>query len=234
MNAAPPILALEAVTVATRPPYEAGLDGATLALRAGELACFFVPEGQGRWALADAAEGLVRPEAGTVRFEGENWEAMGADRAARCRSRIGRVFEAHGWVSNLDMDENITLPQRYHTARPLPEIEQDALALARSLGFADLPRVRPALLRRDELRRAEWVRAFLGSPSLVILEFPTRDVPADGLRRLADAVAAARARGAAVAWIDQEGSRNALKALAPTHLYTVAGAALSREGGESR
>jgi phospholipid/cholesterol/gamma-HCH transport system ATP-binding protein len=233
VNADWPILEFRGVTAAAEPPYESGLAGTDLVLRAGELACFCVSERQGAWVFADAAEGLVRPGAGAVLFEGEDWAALGADRAADCRSRIGRVFETRGWLSNLDMDENVTLPQRYHTARPLSEIEAEAQAMARAFGFADLPRARPALLRRDERRRAEWIRAFLGSPSLVILEFPMRDVYADALPRLAEAVGAARRRGAAVIWIDAEESRRGLEALKPARIYGVDGEAWARAGGES-
>ena len=99
------------------------------------------------------------------------------------------------------MDENITLASRHHTLRPVPEIEQEALALAQSFGLPEIPRKRPALLRRADLRRCEWVRALIGTPSLVVLEHPTRDVFAEAIPKLVAAVRAARARGAAVMWI---------------------------------
>ena len=107
-----------------------------------------------------------------MKFEDTDWEEMAADAAAAARGRIGRVFEVRGWISNLDVDENITLAQRHHTSRPLGEIEAEALALAQQFGLADLPRLRPAMLRAGELRRAAWIRALLGAPTLILLEHP--------------------------------------------------------------
>ena len=195
------IVAMEDVTVETRPPYETGLAGASLVLRAGALAMVYIPEGFAYTPLADMVQGLVEPDAGVVRYRGGDGRAMDPARAAAQRGTIGRVFDQRGWISNLDVDENITLASRHHTLRPVPEIEQEALALAQSFGLPEIPRKRPALLRRADLRRCEWVRALIGTPSLVVLEHPTRDVFAEAIPKLVAAVRAARGRGAAVMWI---------------------------------
>jgi phospholipid/cholesterol/gamma-HCH transport system ATP-binding protein len=157
-----------------------------------------LPEG---FPLADLAAGLVAPDSGQVRFEGEDWQTLHPDEAAAARGRMGRIFEKRGWISNLDVDENITLAQRHHTTRPVAEIEAEALALARQFGFEDLPRVRPALLRTGELRRAAWTRALLGAPALLLLEHPLRDLPSAAGAPFVAAVQAACARGAAALWI---------------------------------
>lgn len=195
------IIAMEDVTVETQPPYETGLAGASLTLRAGALAMVYIPEGFAYTPLADMLQGLVEPDAGVVKYLGEDWRTMDPGRAAAQRGTIGRVFDQRGWISNLDVDENITLAARHHARRSVPEIEQEALALAQAFGLPELPRKRPALLRRADLRRCEWVRALLGGPSLVVLEHPTRDVFAEAVPKLVAELRAARARGAAVLWI---------------------------------
>lgn len=219
------ILQFEDVTFAARPPYEAGLDGVSFALAAGELVLVKAQAGLSRHPLADLAEGLVAPDAGRVLFLGEDWQAMPAARAAARRGGIGRVFESHGWISNLDVDENITLARRHHTTRPVEEIDREAEDLARRFGLPGLPRVRPALMRRADLRRAEWARAFLGAPGLVLLEHPEREVHTEARVRLAEAARAACGRGAAVLWITAD----------PQAWAQVAGAANRRfELGESK
>ena len=160
----------------------------TSTLNAADLMLVRVEEGLTRLPFVDVAQGLVEPESGRVMFLGEDWCAMPAGRSAERRGKIGRVFESHAWISNLDVDENVTLAQRHHTLRPEGEIAAEADALAAQFGLRELPHVRPAVVRRADLRRAEWVRAFLGEPRLIILENPTRDVPADALTGLAGAV----------------------------------------------
>ena len=169
---------------------------------------------------------MVDPDAGRVAFLGEDWRTMPPNRSAERRGKIGRVFETHAWISNLDVDENITLAQRHHTARPEDEIAREAEALVRQFGLEDLPRVRPAVVRRSDLRRAEWVRAFIGEPQLIILENPTKDVYMDALPGLVGAVKAARGRGAAVIWMTDDA--RALSKVAPesTHKFEFRGAGL--------
>ena len=199
-----PILVFENVTIEAQPPYESGLQSVAFVLNAGELMLVRTEPGRSRFPLADAAEGLVEPDSGRVLFAAEDWKVMPPDRQAARRGRIGRTFEGRGWISNLDVDENITLAQRHHTERSLEQIELDAESLARQFGLSGLPRMRPAALKQSDLRRAEWVRAFLGDPLLVILEQPTRDVPADAIPALVAAIDAARGRGAAVLWLTED------------------------------
>ncbi|TAN37113.1 MAG: ATP-binding cassette domain-containing protein [Verrucomicrobia bacterium] len=195
------ILHLDRVSLAAQLPYAQDLTEITLELCAGELGLVLVPPHSDGFPLADLAEGLVTPDSGSIKFEDMDWEDMLPDQAAAARGRIGRVFEKRGWISNLDMDENITLAERHHTTRPLAEIEVEALTLAKRFGFDDLPRVRPALLRGGDLRRAAWIRALLGAPTLILLEHPLREIPSANAAQLLDTVQAARTRGAAALWI---------------------------------
>ena len=221
------ILKFNRVSYAAQPPYEQDLSEVSLELAAGAVGVVLVPSGAARLPLADLAEGLLAPDAGSVALDGEDWLDLTPDDAAAARSRIGRVFETRGWISNLDVDENITLAQRHHTLRPPVELDQEAEALARGFGLTELPRVRPATLKGAVLRRAEWVRAFLGAPALILLEFPMREVYADAMDGLLQAVQAARARGAAVLWIGEASGDSARAAALPAaQVWKLEGASL--------
>lgn len=150
--------------------------------------------------LADLAEGLLNPDRGTVRFRGQTWsEGSGFDQNAR-RGRIGRVFEKNGWISNLNVRENLLLAQRHHGRRPDADIRAEAEDRARQVGLDGVPETRPDVVRKGVLRRLEWVRAFMGEPDLVLLERPERDAPAEFLGVLGEWVSATLDRGGAVLW----------------------------------
>ncbi|MCX6348354.1 MAG: hypothetical protein NTV79_02475 [Candidatus Aureabacteria bacterium] len=196
-----PILEFKDVCIEPRPPYDTGLEGASFAIAPGELLLVEVEKGHGRNPLADVAEGLVDPDRGAVFFRGREWAAMTAGESAENRGRIGRVFESGGWLSNLNIDENATLSQRHHTVRPVEEIGAEAEGLARAFGLSELPKIRPAVAKRPERRAAEWVRAFIGEPSLIILEHPMSEAYNASFPALAAAAAAATRRGAGVLWL---------------------------------
>jgi phospholipid/cholesterol/gamma-HCH transport system ATP-binding protein len=181
--------------------YDAGLKDVGFALQPGELALVMLERPRFRTPIADAAQGLIQPDVGRVRFNGRDWQRTLATRAAAQRFSIGRVFEGQSWISNLDIDENILLPSAHHTRRPLRELREEAEKLSRHFGLEELPTIRPARATGDELRRAACVRAFLGEPKLLILERPAQTIHAVNHGALSAAVAAAREHGAGVLWL---------------------------------
>lgn len=199
---------------------EVCMDGVTFALAEGELALVEMPAEYTLDSLADLASGLMDPEQGSVRFEGTGWPARNPDQASAARSHIGRVFDGPGWISNLDVDENITLTARYHGQMADDQAYAEAQTLARRLGLSDLPPGRPSHIARAELRRAEWVRALLGPRSLVLLQQPLRDLPrAWGAALLAE-IERQRASGVAFVWMQPWGDYPA-PPLKPTLHFSV-------------
>jgi len=195
-----PILKFDDVTIESSPHYETELWNVSFELNRGDLLLVRIERENERLPLADATEGLVRPAQGTVSFLGDNWQALSADHSAAQRGKIGRLFDDEGWVSDIDVDENIMLAQRHHTQRADDDIVDEALKLARMFGLPGLPRGRPGGMRRWDLRKAACIRAFLGQPTLIIIEQPVRGVYADFMAPLLNAVQSARAHGAAILW----------------------------------
>jgi len=196
-----PVLAFDNVTVKEKRGRVRGLCGASFAIHRGELMLVRLAEDAHAAPLADAAQGLGEIEEGSVRFLGQPWQTLAPDAAAALRGKTGRVFESRAWLSNLDLDENVFLAESHHSRRPLTEIKAEALKLAGDFGLSGLGETRCHNVLPPDLRRAEWVRAFLGNPSLLILERPTRDVASHMTAPLEEAVSAACKRGAAVLWI---------------------------------
>ena len=194
------ILKFSNVTVETSGDYETGLSDVSFEIGAGDLLLVRIERENERLPLADASQGLLQTERGTVRFLGDDWTTLSAEQAAAERGKIGRLFEDEGWISDLDVDENILLSQLHHTNRTEAEIMDEALQFARVFGLPGLPRGRPGKIRRWDLRKAACIRAFLGRPALIILEQPARGVYADFIAPLLDAVQFARRRAAAVLW----------------------------------
>src|SRR6185295_9382219 len=97
MNSA--ILKFDDVTIQASPDYETELWNVSFELNRGDLLLVRIDRENERLPLADAATGLAPPRQGSVRFLGEAWQGMSADRAAANRGRVGRLFEDEGWVS---------------------------------------------------------------------------------------------------------------------------------------
>src|SRR4051812_15425504 len=128
MNA--PILNFADVTIRSSSEYETGLSNASFTLAPGDLLLVRIERENERLPLADASQGLVGSDHGTVSFLGQDWRTLGADESAAQRGKIGRLFDDEGWISDLDVEENILLAQLHHTDRTETDIRDEALTLA--------------------------------------------------------------------------------------------------------
>jgi phospholipid/cholesterol/gamma-HCH transport system ATP-binding protein len=156
--------------------------------------------GQAR-AIFDLCSGLTPPFGGSVHFLGRDWEGVQPDIANAMRGRIGRVFSRGSWIEDVTIQENILLPELHHTRRPIREVRQEAGRLALQLGLPGIPLGYPADLPLSDLNRAAWIRAFLGNPSLILLEEPTSQLGERDVAPLIALIREARDRGAAVVWV---------------------------------
>ncbi len=205
------ILEFEAVDLVD-PLYPAeSLRAMSFSLRAGEsllirprLAIHEEKGGLESFPLADCVEGLWPCSRGMVRFQGRAWSDYSTREQWKARAQIGRVFAFHAWVNNLTVLENLTLAGCFHQLATASELERRAVEWARRFGLDGVPGVRPGFVGKTELRRLEWVRAFLLVPRLLLLEFPEMDAPWGVLPLLVQAVVEAMSRGAAVLWITDD------------------------------
>lgn len=176
------------------------MEDVTFSLGAGMLAVVYLGEDSGHLPLCDLAEGMIDPDKGAVTFMGESWIGMLPWRQGEMRARIGRVFESDGWVSNLSVYENVTLAERHHTSRPDSLIHEEVEKLCRIVGLESIPDQRPDLVGMGILRKAEWVRAFLGNHALVLLERPEQGLPESVVPVLFSMVADFLSKRGAVIW----------------------------------
>jgi len=194
------ILSFAGVSTEPAPYFDTPLWDVSFTLSQGELLLVRLERGRFRLPLADLATGILEPVDGAIEFLGEDWQAMAADDAAAQRGKVGRVFENQGWINFLDVSQNITLAQRHHSTRTDADIEEEAIGLARLFGLPGLPYTSVSRARREDLNRAAFIRAFLGHPTLIILERPTRNLLPGILPPLINAVRRARDQGSAIIW----------------------------------
>ena len=170
-------------------------------LLSGELALVRMSNLHQTASFADIFSGLLRPSKGKVRFFGRDWQNVLTDTANAMRGKIGRVFSSGNWLDGFNLLDNILLPQSHHTKMPKDDLRREAANLSKHFGLPGLPTGYPTEYTRADRRKAACVRAFLGRPSLLLLEDPTYGIYPEILSPLVNAIRRARSRGAAVFWM---------------------------------
>lgn len=156
--------------------------------------------------FAEMCCGMIPLADGQVTCMGLDWSRLNDRRIWALRGRIGRITAQDSWIDLFGTDLNVLFRELHHTRTPTDVLVNEAVRLAQVFGLPGLPTLPPSRLTRLDRQRAGCVRAFLGSPRLLLLEEPV-DTDAVGMMVafLAE-LTRARQRGCAVVWFSREPS----------------------------
>lgn len=164
------------------------VDGVGLELPRGTLLALLGPNGAGKTTTVEIAEGLQRPDAGTVRVLGLDPHR---DRA-RLRPRIGVMPQGGGAYPGVRTAEMLQLVASC-AADPL-----DVRWLLDVLGLAKAARTPFKRLSGGQQQRLSLACAIVGRPELVFLDEPTAGMDPQARRLVWDLLAALRADGVSI------------------------------------
>ncbi|GII53095.1 ABC transporter ATP-binding protein [Planotetraspora thailandica] len=181
------------------------LDGASIAIRAGEIVAIMGPSGSGKSTLLHCLAGIVRPDSGHVRYQGAEISALSdGERSALRRTQFGFVFQFGQLVPELTCLENIALPLRMEGVRRR-EAEARAAEWLDRLDLADVGRKRPGEVSGGQGQRVAVARALVTRPRAVFADEPTGALDSlNGERVMRLLTEAARETGAAVVLVTHE------------------------------
>ena len=149
----------------------AALDGASLAITAGDFTAVMGPSGSGKSTLMHAMAGLDTADGGQVYLGGTDITRLGEkQRTLLRRQRIGFVFQSFNLVPSLTAAENIALPLTLAGRRPDPEWLDE---LVSTLGLEDRLTHRPSELSGGQQQRVAAARALVSRPDIVFADEPT-------------------------------------------------------------
>lgn len=148
------------------------LDGLSLSVRRGETVVIMGPSGCGKSTLLRCLKGLVQPDAGTVRIDGQDLWALPEPQRRALAARVGMVFQRPQLVAHLSVLQNAALGAAA-AGIPWPEACDRAAFWLSALGMGRLLDRRPAELSGGEGQRVAIARALAAGPEVVLWDEPT-------------------------------------------------------------
>lgn len=137
----------------------------------GGLTALYGPSGSGKTSLVNVIAGLIRPESGHVRHDGEAlFDRAGGVFVPPHRRRIGYVFQEARLFPHLSVRRNL-LFGRWFAPRGGAE-RTDLPAVLDLLGIGHLLARRPGDLSGGERQRVAIGRALLARPRLLLMDEP--------------------------------------------------------------
>jgi putative ABC transport system ATP-binding protein len=181
------------------------LDGAEFSIHPGEVVAVMGPSGSGKSTLLHCLAGIVTPDSGSIRYDGQELATMSdAGRSRLRRSEFGFVFQFGQLVPELTCVENVALPLRLNgTSRK--QAERTALGWMERLEVDDLAKKRPGEVSGGQGQRVAVARSLVTSPRVVFADEPTGALDSlNGERVMELLTEAARSANAAVVLVTHE------------------------------
>jgi len=138
----------------------------------GETRIILGPAGGGKSVLMKLANGLIRPDSGTIRVFGEDVTRMPETDLFKLRARIGMVFQESALFDSLSVEDNVAY--RLHEEQVAEEeAHKRVLEALRFVELENTIEKFPSELSGGMRRRVSIARAIITKPDLILYDSPT-------------------------------------------------------------
>ncbi len=138
----------------------------------GETRIVLGPVGVGKSVMLKLANGLLRPDEGSIRLFGEEISQMREEDLFSLRTRTGMVFQEGALFDSLTVRDNVAY-QLIQEQVADEEIDARVLEALRFVGLEETFRMYPSSLSGGMRRRVAIARALIHRPELLLYDSPT-------------------------------------------------------------
>lgn len=192
------LLELEGLTKAY--PGVVANDGVGFTVGRGEVHALLGENGAGKSTLVKMVYGLVRPDAGQMRFAGQSF-APGSPHEAR-QTGIAMVFQHFSLFEALDVAENVALGMENPPA--MRELAARIREVSETYGLPLDPTRLVGDLSAGERQRVEIIRCLLQDPQLLIMDEPTSVLTPQEVEILFETLRKLQAEGTSILYISHK------------------------------
>ena len=176
------------------------VDGVRLEVAQGEALGIIGPNGAGKSTLFNLVTGLLRPDTGSVWFDGR--DITHAAPRTRCIAGIGRSFQIPYPFENLTVFENLLVAAIHGRRQREPQVIDACGAILEQTGLLAFANRRAATLNLLGRKRLELARALASAPRLLLLDEIAGGLTEAECAELVQLVKDIKNSGVTIVWIE--------------------------------
>lgn len=160
------------------------LNGASMSVDQGEFVSLMGASGSGKSTLLYLIGGLDRDFQGNISVCGNDIGSLKDSKLSDLRLKnMGFVFQFYNLVMNLNVSDNILLPQTINGKRK-SELKKDLDEILEITGLTEKRKAMPNTLSGGQQQRVAIARAVLGNPSIILADEPTGNLDAASTKEI--------------------------------------------------
>ena len=160
------------------------LNGACMSVEEGEFVSLMGASGSGKSTLLYLIGGLDRNFQGNITVCGQDIGALKDKKLSDLRLKnMGFVFQFYNLVMNLNVQDNILLPQTIN-GKKKSELKKDLDEILEITGLTEKRKAMPSTLSGGQQQRVAIARAVLGNPKIILADEPTGNLDAQSSREI--------------------------------------------------
>lgn len=149
------------------------LTDVTFSIDKGEIFCIVGKSGVGKSVMIKQLVGLLRPDTGSIRFDGQEVTTMKDAQLTDLRRRCGMVFQHATLFDSMSCVENVALPIRKHSRLGTAKARERALMYLAQVGVEHLAYRDPATLGPGLRKLVAIARTMTMQPDAILFDEPT-------------------------------------------------------------
>jgi phospholipid/cholesterol/gamma-HCH transport system ATP-binding protein len=149
--------------------------GLDLSVQRGAALTIVGGSGVGKSVMLKMLIGLMRPDAGSVRFDGAEVTEMQAGELSKLRHRIAMLFQAGALFDSMTVGKNVAygLEEHFREQMTPAEIEERVQWALELVGLPGIQEMDPADLSGGMRKRVALARSIAVQPEVVLYDEPT-------------------------------------------------------------
>jgi phospholipid/cholesterol/gamma-HCH transport system ATP-binding protein len=149
--------------------------GLDLAVQRGAALCIVGGSGVGKSVMLKMLIGLLKPDGGSVRFDGSEVSTMRSRELSHLRQRIAMLFQAGALFDSMTVGENVAygLEEHFREQMSVTEISDRVQWALELVGLPGIQEMDPADLSGGMRKRVALARSIAVQPEVVLYDEPT-------------------------------------------------------------
>lgn len=164
---------IELVQIHKRFGSQTVLNGLNLQVPTGKITAVIGPSGEGKSVMLKHMIGLLQPDQGDVRVNGQSIVGLRRSQLNAVREKFAMVFQNAALFDSMTVYENVAFPLEEKTSLSRNEIADRVAVALQEVGLKNVNHKYPDELSGGMKKRVGLARALLLEPEVVLFDEPT-------------------------------------------------------------